>query len=766
MTDISDPSGNLIGQDAGASVNPNNPASGIPSLDSSGPASGLSAIGSSISGGISSAVSAIGSLFSGGSKTKLPIPNPLLDYASYDYVIGISCITDAQLQNPDKTYMAGQQTVIICKSANADPKNRVKTAFGSFDFFIDDLEIKSNIGLENNNNTNMLSMSFKIIEPYSMGMFLMALQQAAWDCKHDNYLTAPYLLTIEFRGMKENGSMVNIPNTKRYIPFMFRTSEMQVTESGATYQCDCYTSNSPALGDDHAKLKNDVSVKGKTVQEVLQTGEKSLQSVINKRLYDLKKDGRVAVPDEIVILFPTSIETASNPKSGSTTETKTSATTKVDVASLSSQLGIFRSTKNSSLIQDDAACNALGQAKIGFDDTRQGDTPIGKDNKVNPDGKQAIRANNFIDPKTGEFKFNQDTNIINAINQVLMVSDYAKRAMASNTVDDKGMRTWWRIETQLYRITTDENYKYTGDKPRLIVYRVVPYDAHTGHLNPPNTQPKGYTQLANTVVKQYNYIYTGKNVDVLKFNIDFKIGFAGVLGMAKLDETADAKRKAQASGAVDKEANQQPMPPGNNPQKTPGSLPTRVKNTGTSTSTDNKGGGGLETESSRAARQFHEAITNGSDMINLDMQIIGDPYWIAQSGQGNYSSKPDSANLNKDGSVNYQTGEVDIQVNFRTPIDINQSTGLYDFGTTKTAPVLQWSGLYQVINVTSSFHGGQFTQTLSGSRRPSQEVKRPTQEPYSADKTSPADNSDPTNPGANAVDANGNPVGNNGWGEG
>jgi len=109
------------------------------------------------------------------------------------------------------------------------------------------------------------------------------------------------------------------------------------------------------------------------------------------------------------------------------------------------------------------------------------------------------------------------------------------------------------------------------------------------------------------------------------------------------------------------------------------------------------------------------------------MQIIGDPYYIIQSGTGNYTSSPTQFhNLNEDGSVSYQNGEVDIMVNFRTPIDINQSTGMYNFGpNTDTAPVMQFSGLYKLTNVSSVFSQGKFTQTLTGYRRPMQESKKP-----------------------------------------
>jgi hypothetical protein len=162
-------------------------------------------------------------------------------------------------------------------------------------------------------------------------------------------------------------------------------------------------------------------------------------------------------------------------------------------------------------------------------------------------------------------------------------------------------------------------------------------------------------------------------------------------------------------------------------------------------------------------------------MTNLEIEIIGDPYWIAQSGMGNYTAQPTQFyNLNTDGSVSYQNGEVDCVVNFRTPIDINQTTGLYDFGgKSSTAPIMQFSGLYQVTQVYSTFANGQFKQTLTGLRRPLQESSAPAltaTQTFSTTKTVPVSNvgSSAQNilPGVGAVDANGSPVGNNGWGEG
>ena len=237
---------------------------------------------SSVFDNISSAIKSIGSIFTEIPEQQFPLPNPLHAYASYDYIIGIACLTDDDLHNPDSTYLAGKKLPLICKSANSDPSNRVNTPYGKFDFFIDDLELGSTIGLVSF-NTNVVDMSFKITEPYSMGLFIIACQQLAQELGHDNWRDAPFLLTIDFRGNTQIGIMSLIPGTEKRIPFRFNDITMTVNEQGSVYNCTAMPYNQSALTDEVMKFKSDVAIKGTTVQEILQTGEKSLQAVINQR---------------------------------------------------------------------------------------------------------------------------------------------------------------------------------------------------------------------------------------------------------------------------------------------------------------------------------------------------------------------------------------------------------------------------------------------------------------------------------------------------
>ena len=569
---------------------------------------------------------------------KLPLPNPLFKYATYDYVLGIAVLTDTDLNYPDKSYRIGKRLPLICKSANADPSNRVLTPYGKLDFFIENLTLNSTLGYEANNNTNVTGISFEIIEPYSMGLFTIACQQASWKAGHNNWRSAPFVLTIDFRGNQENGTMAKIPGTSRQIPFKFTEIEATVKESGTVYRCTAMPYNQLAFTTKSAVLKTDTTVSGATVQEVLQTGDKSLQAVLNKRMQQLKTDGIVAVPDEIIILFPTDYSSKAS-SSGNTDAGATADPKQGSSEEIYKLLGVTK-TDNNLAVQAGADCNQLGLSPLGFDQARKGTPPIGKDNQIyDPNLKVNVRANNTADPSISDFKFSQESDIPNAINQVLLQSKFAVDTLGADRLSPEGWRNWWRIDPQVYMVSTDANDSSTGEKPKIIVYRVIPYKVHASTAAPPNVKAPGFDKLALEVVKEYNYIYTGKNVDVLRFDITLSNTFTTMLAADGLKRSQDVKTSADDGGTDGKDTNIAPAVNGNPVEKKPGVTPTSVSYTALNTSSDRKGGGGPDTEGTRAARVFHDAITLGQDLIRLNMEIIGDPYFIAQSGMGNYTSR-------------------------------------------------------------------------------------------------------------------------------
>lgn len=688
----------------------------------------LGALGSVMSGSYVSAGTALG--------LQLPSPNILGNYASYDYIISLSAMTIQDFNYPDTSYKAGKVLPLICKSGHGSPENRVATAYGKFDFYIDQLTFESIIGMANAKATNVSTIQFDVFEPYSIGTFILSLQTAAYQAGFENWRDAPFLLTIEFKGNTEVGSIKSIPFAARHIPIRFTTIGMKATEKGCKYNVSGYATQSQALTTQYANLKTDTVIKGKTVQEILQTGPQSLQAVMNTYLEGFVKDKTVAVADKILILFPKEDNLASKaqPSAGGGSDKQDKATynpkqVTSDSASIFKKIGV----NQSNLQQAAGDVNILGQASLDYTPNKPGEAAPGNAEVIVDEASGTYtRGKMTANPKEGIMKFPQDVDVPGVINQVLMSSEYPEKALGK--LKD-GFRTWWRIDTQVFYIDTKENLKQTGTYPRIIVYRVVPFETHTSKTTAVGTAAQGFDKIKREIVKRYDYIYTGKNTEVINFNIDFSVGFSNVMAADRFKKSQGVtEAAANAKQDVEQEANIKGIADGKAPNKQAGSTHNSIKHDNLKTDYDGEGGARPgESEAQRAGRIFHKAITNPNDMVVLDLEIWGDPYWIVNSGMGNYTSKPVEGikDLNKDGSVNWQSSEVDIWVYFRSPLDINQTTGMYDFKSanlsgdmslsSKAAPSIAFSGLYCVNRVTSSFRQGQFRQTLKGFRRPQQE---------------------------------------------
>ena len=83
-------------------------------VTSLGAATGLSSLVDAVTGAFKS----FNNLFKQLDGVSLPLPNPLHAYASYNYILGLGILTDAELNDPNATYMGGSRPRLICKSAS------------------------------------------------------------------------------------------------------------------------------------------------------------------------------------------------------------------------------------------------------------------------------------------------------------------------------------------------------------------------------------------------------------------------------------------------------------------------------------------------------------------------------------------------------------------------------------------------------------------------------------------------------------------------
>jgi hypothetical protein len=112
---------------------------------------------------------------------------------------------------------------------------------------------------------------------------------------------------------------------------------------------------------------------------------------------------------------------------------------------------------------------------------------------------------------------------------------------------------------------------------------------------------------------------------------------------------------------------------------------------------------------------------SAADMLSVQLKILGDPQFIKQDDAfytPSVATTSADLRLTPNGSLRTDYQEIYVKVLFRTPVDIDESTGMMDFGTNYRTSV--FSGLYKVLTITSEFRNGQFTQTLDLIRLPYQ----------------------------------------------
>jgi len=373
-----------------------------------------------------------------------------------------------------------------------------------------------------------------------------------------------------------------------------------------------------------------------------------------------------------------------------------------------------RTGNTNTLYQDAGSLNTIGSSKMGFEQISPGNSPQPLAAETTNDDGTFKRGNVTISANRREYTFPAGTKITKIIEEVIISSEWGQKFAERR--DSQGFVEWFTIDPQVYLIGNSATDAAKGGMSKVYVYRVVPMKVHSSKFSPPTAQGQGYGQIAQNVTKVYDYIYTGKNKSILDFNIEFNLAFVTAV-------QADLGNNTNTQGTQTTETD---IP--TNSQTAEGSATaSQGGNAGVVTAVQYNnapvGGAAVETPQIRSARMFHDVILNNqADMVELDMTIIGDPYFLADSGMGNYTADlGPTTTITSDGTMDYQRTEIDVVVNFRTPLDYGGPGGYMEM-LSDTVPVGPFSGLYMVTDVRNSFNQGEFQQELHLVRRRNQEA--------------------------------------------
>lgn len=639
-------------------------------------------------------------------------PNMLFDFASYNSLFTLSGLSQRELEDTTQLLRARAHDIIV-KSAGIGPTDNQSSpatdlarAFEDFkgtvgqreriqgatfksrevlgrnrDLYFKNVTMTSVPGLnEKRRLTSVTNIQMEIVEPAGITL-LERIRGAAVNNGYLDHLDAPFLLTIEFKGFDESGQVASEKTSqtmKRVIPIKITNMQMSVDQAGTVYSVTAIPYNEFAFVNtyNYPRTSGHLSPVGKKLKDVIV----SLETLLNRQTEDEKEQGLVELADTYKI--------------GVHPDLKPSQETVVETVG---QVGM------------------LGQKFEGPPGTLPIEyMKINGSNAITKILEEIMKGHpDFADKKFEEFKQKCSTQLRG------VQKEGGAQAVLKATQAEEFYFQYFKIRASV--VPQDGEFDtIRATNRKVITYTIEPYKIHAYSLAIPGVSTG--QNFKSFVFKTYNYIFTGENVDILDLNIDYKVAYF----QARLkDFEATDKRKNTIED-------------------------TSVKRTGGSTAKDIYVDGDLVLKSEVGVAKsegtgktggtpkqldvFLDSLTHPlADMVNIRMEILGDPAWISQSqfipvsaknfktGEGIFEDtdidywRANRGRIWNDELRCYNTdvAEPIILLNFRMPTDLNDQTGLYELQTTQSA---QFSGLYRVITVEHNFSDGRYTNILNLTR--------------------------------------------------
>jgi len=644
-----------------------------------------------------------------------PSVNPLHKFATYSWMWSLNVLNHAQTNNPES----------LIKGRKFRAGITVAEDMGSSDYHFDNMRIKSVISAnQGTRGANALTFAFDIVEPYSMGGFLEDLDDAARRQGFNNYADCGIMLACKFDGFTDSGAHDTVG------PYNFIVKLIQakftVTEAGTVYKCLAVAWNDQAFNEEVATTKTNGTISGRTVQEILSTGQNSLQALLNKIENAQVENGVQKEADQYYIVFP---------------ETQTSAEEQPVLGAASAGLvdnpidltEIWESAKGSSSSGDEGQYSfdqwpdqfkkyKLGSAKSAHDigakiygfykdncsvigkspimkqpEDNQTYTQTGFDNALSDQDRMVMDTKNSRLPGDSQtMQVNAGTRVINIIEEVIIASEYGREYGANKDADGDNKIDWFRLSSYVLA-TKGPKESEAGRTGKIYIIRVIPYKAALNRFSAPGTTGKG----GGSPARIYDYIYTGKNHDILDLDLDFNYSFYVPIG-----QDVGQNERTRLEGVPGAQSDAAPDLVPKIASGSAGANADQVANAHKKGSTQSRGTGAQlpQHPESQINRYWHETLMNSPvDLLNIKMKIHGDPYFLTSNGCGNFIDG--GKNETSTGQIEYIRSEADIRINFETPIDL----GVPWYKMSK----YQFTGMYQVLTVDTVFSREGFTQTLN-----------------------------------------------------
>ena len=660
--------------------------------------------------------------------------NPLHKYATYTYGITLHLLS-AQSYNDmanGKAWLPGAKT-LISSAGRYGSKTFKRPAQFADDFYFDGLTMETIIGLTaQGKSSNVINISFNLIEPYGLTLLNRLLEMAV-ELQIPNYLANPYVLQIDFFGNDEAGDIVHpIPNLTKYVPIKLIDMKMKVGATGTNYACRAIPYNHEAFSQVIASTPANFEITAKTVQDFFQN-DADEANLINQakendqRKENLNKNSQKLSNESDAESRRLGLKTA-GPQAGE----KEALAKPYDVKSYNGAYNAYqqylvdnKSIEHPTKIKFDIDPE-ISKSSIVYEKKNSSANTAMTNTDNSKEVSKAVAANNTgggrnsatasgMDLTKEKFNVNAGTSILDVINLVMRNSTYiTDQIKDKDKVDSDGNpMKWFKVIPHILLKDFDfVKNQYSHE----VTFKIIAYTAHNGKhpLAPISTDE----QIQRGLRKEYNYIYTGHNSDIIDFAIDFDALYFNAVNVfsKNLESLSDAQDADAQPGGFYGKSSFNPLPK----QRTDTVQPTQTQIT--TGDQRNVGMNSGQNSSIQIAADVMQSLysTPRGEMLNAKLKIIGDPDFIKQDdvyhSPGNADYPDMEATRTPGGSILTDRGDIFARISFKTPVDMDTATG--GLRTDQKYLNSNFSGIYKIIKVSSEFRGGRFEQNLETIRYP------------------------------------------------
>lgn len=660
-------------------------------------------------------------------KNAPPIPNRLHAYPSYIYALSLHLLDENEYNSLVVTEKYTPKNVLIASAGRYSDTFKRNKHFNE-DFYFNDLNLQTIICPNDySRNSNAVDMSFTIVEPYGFTL-VERIIAAAEDLGSKNYLMMPYLLQIDFFAVDEAGNLKGaLPELQKRLAIQIYTMDVAITEKGAEYAITAGPYNQEAFKSSVVSVPINIEVTARSVADFFQsvegtTDDRYLQDLIASDTLQqrLREDPALAPGNNVSPLLYNSRGTKS----------------RVNANSLGSALNDYwkaQVVREKAEVPDVYRFEFLpdpetGQDLIGSATFVDPSTNTPKETPMDADKitmKLADTGSNqqIYDTTRAIFSINYGTAIDRILEYVIRNSSYIHDQLVipdgasqqeyqarKDQLKDKPLK-WFRITSKVRLIKYDNVRKCFAKE---ITYVIKPYKMYNIRSD---LAPQG---IAVNPVKNYNYLFTGQNDDIISMDIKFNFTYFD-------QQTTDRSNLVQTSPIADSYNEEYyfqnaPNYTGGDPPKGANYnsiMPLAMKPISRNTRATSSGN--PSDVKAVAAADLAESLMSNTyeDMVVVYLKIIGDPDFIKQdevyylnssTTENQVQTTIDPRLLPNNSSLVMDDGGVYVQVLFKVPRDIDDSTGFMKYEANERNSV--FSGLYFVNTVKNEFSQGKFTQEL------------------------------------------------------